>query len=232
MKLEICANSLESALNAQAAGADRIELCSELSLGGITPSLGLLKTIKEHISIPVHVLIRPRSGDFHYNEFEFQQMKRDVEYCKQLGFQGIVSGVLLEDESIDIERTAALIELSKPLSFTFHRAFDCLPNPKDGLESLIKIGVDRILSSGQKATAIEGIHLLKELQRIAAEKLIIVPGSGISIENLPTFKDWGFQEVHTSASTVKHSKKPFFDQTEQSISDYSLIKELVRIRNL
>ena len=174
MKLEICANSYQSAKNAQIAGADRIELCSELSVGGITPSYGLLKKVSEEITISVNVLIRPRSGNFCYSDTEFEQIKLDIELCKKLSFNGIVSGVLNNDNSIDTKRTKELVELSKPLSFTFHRAFDCVKNPKESLQELINLGVDRILTSGLQIKAIDGIKLLIELQEIAQNKLIIL----------------------------------------------------------
>ena len=229
MKLEVCSNSLQSALNAQLAGADRIELCSELSVGGVTPSLGLLKAVKEKVAIPVHVLIRPRSGDFNYSDDEFKQMKLDIQLCKDLGFAGIVSGVLQEDETIDMERTAALIKISKPLSFTFHRAFDCVPNPQEALDKLIQLKVDRILTSGQKDKAIDGLELLKHLKRIAKDQLIILPGSGIRPENAAVFREAGFKEIHTSASISVDNKSPFFDNTKQTVSDPETISEIVFI---
>lgn len=229
MNLEICANSLQSALNAQMAGADRIELCSELSVGGITPSLGLLKLIKEKIDIPVHVLIRPRSGNFNYTNDEFEQMKNDIQLCKDLGFAGIVSGVLSENNSIDIKRTQELIDISKPLSFTFHRAFDCVPKPEQALEKLIQLGVNRILTSGQKDKAIDGLELLKRLKNQAKDQLIILPGSGIRPENAEVFREAGFDEIHSSASASAKIKSPFFDSTEQSVSDPKTISEIVSI---
>lgn len=230
MKLEICANSYQSAINAQKAGADRIELCSELSVGGITPSYGLLKKISEKINIPVHVLIRPRSDDFCYSEDEFEQMTSDILICKKLGFSGIVSGVLHKDNSIDINRTKALIELSKPLSFTFHRSFDCIANPKESLEQLINLKVDRILTSGLKEKAIDGIELLKKLQKKAKNKLIILPGSGINIQNVAIFKEAGFQEIHTSASKIiSNEKSAFFGKSPQTVSDIYTIKEILKI---
>jgi len=129
MIVEVCANSLESALNAQKAGADRIELCAELAVGGLTPSFGLLQLVREHISIPVNILIRPRSGDFTYSHLEFEIMKKDIALCRELGFDGIVSGVLSKDFNLDYERTKELIEVSGPLQFTFHRAFDWVRDP-------------------------------------------------------------------------------------------------------
>ena len=228
MLIEICANSYQSALNAQNAGADRIELCTELSVGGVTPSLGLLKKVAQEISIPVHVLIRPRSGDFCYSDEEFEQMKTDIEICKKLGFQGIVSGVLNSDNTIDIIRTKELIELSNPLSFTFHRAFDCVSNPKESLEQLIKLGVDRILSSGQEEKALKGISLLKELKDAASDNIIILPGSGINSTNIDKFKKLGFSEIHTSASKRLPSSA-FFDKTPKTVSDFETIKQLVKL---
>jgi len=130
MILEICANSYQSAVNANIAGAHRIELCSEISVGGTTPSYGLLKKVMADIDIPVHVLIRPRSGNFTYSDIEFDIMKENIRLCKDLGCAGIVSGVLHEDNSIDIKRTSELIELSKPMSFTFHRALMWYQNQK------------------------------------------------------------------------------------------------------
>jgi copper homeostasis protein len=230
MKLEICVNSYQSAINAQNGGAHRIELCSELSVGGITPSYGLLKKISENITIPVNVLIRPRSGNFCYADDEFEQMKSDIKICKKLNFSGIVSGVLNEDNSIDIERTKELIQLSRPLSFTFHRAFDCVPNPKKSLEKLINLKVDRILTSGLQEKAIDGIELLKELQEIAKNKLIILPGSAVNAQNISFFKEAGFQEIHTSASRIIHEEKSvFFGNTPQTVSDIGTIKEILKV---
>lgn len=230
MKLEICANSYQSAVNAQKAGANRVELCSELSVGGVTPSYGTLKKISQGITIPVNVLIRPRSGDFCYADEEFEQMKTDIKLCKKLGFNGIVSGVLNTDNSIDIERTKELIELSKPLSFTFHRAFDCVENPKESLEQLIDLGVERVLTSGQKGKAENGIYLLIELQRLAKDKLIILPGSGINSKNARIFKVAKFKEIHTSASKIINKNKSiFFGNTPQTVSDIETIKEILNV---
>ncbi len=163
MKLEICAGNYQSALNAQIAGAHRIELCSELAVGGLSPSFELLKQVLEIVTIPVFVLIRPRSGNFNYSKDEFEIMKHDILQCKSLGCAGIVSGVLNEDDTIDITRTQELIALSEPLPFTFHRAFDCTQNPIDELLKLMHLNVERVLTSGQENSAEEGIILLKKL---------------------------------------------------------------------
>ncbi len=229
MKLEICANSFESALNAQKAGADRIELCCELSVGGITPSYGLLKKVVEEITIPVHVLIRPRSGNFCYSNDEIEIIKKNIQLCKDLGFSGIVCGILNADNTIDIEKTKALIELSKPLSFTFHRAFDCVTNPKESLQQLIDLKADRVLTSGLQPKAAQGIELLKELQNIASDKIIILPGSGINPSNVHVFKEAGFKEIHTSASIEKPKSNVFFDSTRQTVSNIETIQKILKV---
>lgn len=229
MKLEICANSYQSAINAQKAGADRIELCSELSVGGITPSYGLLKKISENITIPVHVLIRPRSGNFYYSTIEFEQIKKDIKICKEFGFNGIVSGVLNEDNSIDILRTKDLITISKPLSFTFHRAFDCAENPKKALLELIDMGIDRVLTSGLEEKAENGIELLIDLQERAKDNLIILPASGINQKNVHLFKKFGFKEIHSSASKIIKNSGVFFDKTPQTVSDIETIEDILKV---
>ncbi|MFK8060516.1 MAG: copper homeostasis protein CutC [Polaribacter sp.] len=232
MKLEICANSYQSSKNAQIAGADRIELCSELSVGGITPSYGLLKKVSENITIPVNVLIRPRSGNFFYSDDEFKQMKTDIKICKELGSNGIVSGILNADNTIDIKRTEELIQLSKPLSFTFHRAFDCVTNPLESLQQLINLGVDSILTSGLQEKAIDGIELLSKLQETAQNKLTILAGSGINPQNAIRFKKAGLKEIHTSASKMiqQNSEKNYFDKA-QTVSDIETIKEILNAIN-
>ena len=228
MILEICANSYQSAVNAEIAGAHRIELCSEISVGGITPSLGLLKKVLQSLTIPVHVLIRPRSGNFTYSDKEFEIMKENIRLCKDLGCAGIVAGVLLEDNSIDLKRTSELIELSKPMSFTFHRAFDIVSKPKEALLQLIALGVHRLLTSGQEENAENGIDLLIELQKLAKNKLTILPGSGINSENCIHFKNNGFTEIHSSASKIISNRThSYFGNTPQIVSDINSIKNIL-----
>ncbi|TCI94179.1 copper homeostasis protein CutC [Tenacibaculum sp. M341] len=228
MKLEICTNSYQSALNAQLAGADRIELCSELSIGGITPSYGLLKQVAENLSITTFVLIRPRSGNFMYSNTEFEIMKQNIELCKKLGLHGIVSGILNADNSIDVNRTKELIELAKPLPFTFHRAFDITPNPYTAIEQLIELGVETVLTSGQKSNAADGILLLKELQEKYGNKITILAGSGINITNVHLFKDAKITTIHSSASTVqKQEQSDYFGNIPQRISDINIIQQLL-----
>ena len=230
MILEICTNSYQSAVNASIAGAHRIELCSEISVGGTTPSYGLLKKVMADIDIPVHVLIRPRSGNFTYSSKEFDIMKENIRLCKDLGCAGIVSGVLHEDNTIDIKRTSELIELSKPMSFTFHRAFDVVSKPKESLLQLLNLGVDRLLTSGQQEKAEDGIDLLIELQKLAKNKLTILPGSGINSENCIHFKNAGFTEIHSSASKIiSMNTHSYFGNTPQTVSDIDTIKNILNV---
>ena len=228
MILEICANSYQSAVNANIAGAHRIELCSEISVGGTTPSYGLLKKVMADIDIPVHVLIRPRSGNFTYSDKEFDIMKENIRLCKDLGCAGIVSGVLHEDNTIDIKRTSELIELSKPMSFTFHRAFDVVLHPREALHQLLNLGVNRLLTSGQQEKAESGIDLLIELQKLAKNKLTILPGSGINSENCIHFKNNDFTEIHSTASKIISNRThPYFGNTPQIVSDIDRIKSIL-----
>ncbi len=198
MIVEVCANSISSALAAERAGADRVELCSELGLGGITPSYGFLKTAVATLNIPLHVLIRPRSGDFTYTSEEFDAMLADIALCKSLGVAGVVSGVLLKDGSIDRLRTAMLIQQSEGMSFTFHRAFDWVPDPLAGAEALDAMGVDCLLSSGQKRKAMEGIEILQQLKN-RLSKVVVMPGGGVREEEARQLKSLGFQALHLSA---------------------------------
>lgn len=219
--LEICASNIQSAINAQNSGADRIELCTELPVGGITPSFGLIKHAVEQLSIPVYVLIRPRGGDFVYSDKEFQIMKSDIEIVKKLGAKGIVSGVLNIDKTIDYKRTKELIELSKPLDFTFHKAFDEVTEPIKELESLIDLGVNRILTSGQKETAEEGLDLLLKMKEIAGNRLTILPGGSVRPSNAELFLKNGFKEIHSSAVNKGDNRY---------ISDSDTINKLVNLK--
>ena len=196
MIIEVCAESYEYALKAEKAGADRIELCKELHLDGLTPDYESAKRTIDSLNIPVFVLIRPREGDFIYSTEEFELIKQNIVKFKEMGCKGIVSGVLNDDNSIDIERTKELVELSKPLEFTFHRAFDIVKDPVEEIENLIKMGIGRVLTSGQKEKAIDGLVFLEQLNNISNNRIVIMPGSGISKKNLKNFEL--FKEVHGS----------------------------------
>ncbi len=196
MIIEVCAESYEYAVKAEKAGADRIELCKDLHLDGLTPTYETAKRTIDELNIPVFILIRPREGDFVYSKQEFELMKQDIEKFKEMGCKGIVSGILNDDNSIDIKRTKELIELSRPLEFTFHRAFDVVSDPFKEIERLIELGIERVLTSGQEETANEGIELLETLHKIAGNRIKIMPGSGINKTNIVNFKK--FKEVHGS----------------------------------
>ncbi|WP_418602398.1 copper homeostasis protein CutC [Hwangdonia sp.] len=237
MLLEICANSYRSAIHAENAGANRIELCSELAVGGITPSFGLIKKTTETLKIPVFVLIRARSGNFTYSDDEFEIMKSDILQCKALGCSGIVSGVLNKNNTIDVVRTKILMALAKPLPFTFHRAFDWVENPLEALGQLADLGVDRVLTSGQETAANKGLELLKQLKEKAENKIGILPGGGINAENALLFKEAGFNEIHCSATTIKQvietpkismNSASFFDERTISFSDETRIANIIK----
>jgi len=217
MIVEVCANSLESALVAERAGADRIELCSELAVGGLTPSYGLLKAVKQQISIPVYVLIRPRSGDFTYSDAELDIMLADIKICAELGFEGIVTGALLKDLTLDVERTLKLKSAAGNLKFTFHRAFDWVVNPSEVLVQLENMQVDYILSSGQQKSAPLGIDFLTNLKD-QSTSVQIMPGSGVNASNVTSFKNIGFHAVHLSGTAMMPtlSKKPLVSMNSNS----------------
>lgn len=199
MLVEVCANSLESAINAQEAGADRIELCSELGVGGITPSMGLIQLVRERLTIPVHVLIRPRSGHFTYSDTEFEVMKADIVACMKLGVDGVVSGVLMKNFSVDVERTRQLVELARPMHFTFHRAFDWIQDPVSALVQLEQMGVDTILTSGGHASAEKGLEQLEDWQKRTS--MTIMAGGGVSPSNAIGFKKIELRAIHCSGTS-------------------------------
>ena len=196
MIIEVCAESYEYAVKAEKAGADRIELCKDLHLDGLTPDYECAKKTIDSLNIPVFILIRPRAGDFIYSDEEFELMKRDVVKFKEMGCKGIVSGILNSDNSIDLKRTKELVELSRPIEFTFHRAFDIVNDPLNEIENLIELDVDRVLTSGQKDKAIKGLELLMQLKSISKNRIKIMPGSGINKSNIVNFES--FKEIHGS----------------------------------
>jgi copper homeostasis protein len=207
--LEICANSIQSALNAQAAGAHRVELCENLTQGGTTPSYGFLLQARKQLTIKLNVLIRPRSGDFLYSDLEYQVIQDDIKMAKQLGADGIVCGILLSNGDVDIMRTKALVELAKPLSFTFHRAYDFTNDPFKALEDVISTGADRLLTSGQQPSAIQGVHLIWDLVKTANDRIVIMPGSGVNAENIEYLMETGATEFHMSGTIPVESIMAF-----------------------
>ncbi|MBL8893295.1 MAG: copper homeostasis protein CutC [Rhizobiales bacterium] len=184
MIYEICIDSVAGARAASEAGAHRVELCAALIEGGITPSRGLIRKARAVPKIKMQVMIRPRGGDFLFNDDEFAEMEFDIDTAKSEGADGVVIGLLKADGRIDVERSRALIERARPLSVTFHRAFDMTPDPFEALDTLIDMGVDRVLTSGQEPSVLEGLPLITELVKKAASKIIIMPGGGITARNI------------------------------------------------
>ncbi|MFM1877863.1 MAG: hypothetical protein RLZZ241_729 [Bacteroidota bacterium] len=197
MLVEVCANSPASALKAQEAGADRIEFCNELAVGGVTPSYGQLEWIRENIKIPVHVLIRPRSGDFCYSDAELECMIRDIKTCAEMGFAGIVSGSLHADRTLNLTATAQFIEAAGSCHFTFHRAFDRCVDPVKALKDLAELGVKTVLTSGQAPNAVSGLPILTKLLSLNTT-CAIMPGGGVNPENAGMFQKLGFSAIHLS----------------------------------
>jgi copper homeostasis protein len=207
MKIEICVDSVEGALAAERGGADRVELCDNLLEGGTTPSGGTIKLAREQLRIGLQVIIRPRGGDFLYNDTEFAVMSEDIRLAKALGADGVVSGCLTADGDIDLPRTQRLIELARPMNVTFHRAFDMCRDPKSALEDFIQLGVDRVLTSGQEASVLEGLDLIIELHKQAAGRITIMPGGGLTPRNIRKIVDAsGVNEVHLSARSGVDSR--------------------------
>ena len=183
-----------------------MELCANLLEGGTTPSAGTIKVARRCLSIKFHVIIRPRGGDFLYSESELDVMREDIRVAKDLGADGVVIGCLNADGGIDIERTRELVELARPLSVTFHRAFDMCRDPAAALEELARLGVDRLLTSGQEASCVEGMDLLAALNRQAAGRIIVLPGGGITARNVRKIvAATGVTEVHMSARSSVES---------------------------
>ncbi|NMA83377.1 MAG: copper homeostasis protein CutC [Epulopiscium sp.] len=208
--LEICIDSIHSAIAAQAGGAVRVELCDNLIEGGTTPSAGCIKLVREKIDIDLNVIIRPRGGDFHYTDLEFEIMKEDIQIAKELGADGIVIGILNKDGTVDKKRMEELIKIAKQMTVTFHRAFDVTRDPFEALEDIIDLGMERILTSGQESTALEGVDLLQALVERAGKRISIMPGGGINVENIKQIvertKVW---ECHLSARETIKSKMEF-----------------------
>ena len=225
--LEIACFDVTSAIKAAGAGADRIELCDNAAEGGTTPSYGILKSIKEAITtIPVFPIIRPRGGDFLYSEEEYKTMLYDVQACKDLGFSGVVLGLLTNMGTVDIKRTEQLVKAAGNMQVTFHRAFDRTANPFNALEAIIYCGCKRILTSGQVPNAYNGKDLIKELTEQAENRIIIMPGSGVRSSNIAELATYtGATELHSSARKMQPSAMLFTKESMKETLDCVSVDE-------
>ena len=227
MLLEVAVFNITSALAAAKAGADRLELCDNNYEGGTTASYGTLLSVKEQIQIPVFPIIRPRGGDFFYSDNEFEVMKKDVLLCKNLGFTGVVLGVLNENGTVDIPRTSTLVNLAYPLDVTFHRAFDRTIDPMQALESVIATGCTRILTSGQMPCAIDGLNIIQQLVQAAKNRIIIMPGSGIRSSNIQEIAAFtGVEELHSSAKKMLMNDTVFNNRSMQEKNENLVVDEV------
>ena len=234
--IEVCCYSIESALAAQQGGADRIELCDNLFEGGTTPSYGIMKTVRQKVNTDLFAMIRPRGGDFNYSQPELESMFFNIKLAKELGLNGVVLGVLNVDGTFDLEVMKRLIEAARPLEVTIHRSFDLTIDPFQALEDAIDLGVNRILTSGQKNIAYDGIPLIRSLNEIAGDKLSIMPGSGINENNIcEIIAQTGVKEFHVSARSARPSSMQYQNQYialgDPRFSEYSIdVADPQRIR--
>jgi copper homeostasis protein len=223
--LEICCYSMECAVTAQQKGADRVELCAAPKEGGLTPSFGVLKSVRDAVSIPVHPIIRPRGGDFCYSAGEFSAMLDDVAQVNALGFPGLVIGPLNEDGHIDMPRMRQVMAAAKGMAVTFHRAFDMCVDPQQAYENLADLGVARVLTSGQQASAEKGLSLIMELSARSGVPRIMA-GAGVRASNLHKFLDAGVNELHSSAgkwmpSPMRYRNTGLSMSTDAAADEYS-----------
>ena len=210
MILEACVNSAMSAIEAQKGGADRVELCENLHDGGTTPSAGAIRFTREKLHIGLFVMIRPRGGDFLYSQDEFRIMTEDIVIAKDSGADGVVFGILNPDGTLDRERMRMLVELARPMQVTCHRAFDMTPDPFRAMDDLMELGIDRILTSGQKPTAPEGADLIRKMILKADGRIRIMPGSGVKEHNIVDLRNkTGATEFHIHLEKQEHSRMVF-----------------------
>lgn len=242
MTIEVCAYSLESCINAQVGGAGRIELCGGLGEGGTTPSAGLIEIVRGHVDIQLYVMIRPRGGDFVYDVFEEEIMRKDIDLARKLGADGVVLGILQPDGQVDVARTKALVDYASPMKVTFHRAFDLTPDPIKALKAVIETGAARILTSGQKPSATEGIALLEKLAGEAGDRIEIMAGGGVSHNNSVQLAAAGVHALHLTAKAFRPGRQKYFpadismagaipDERSVLYSDLGLIEAIVQSVN-
>jgi copper homeostasis protein len=225
--IEIATSDFETTKSAVEGGADRVELCANLSEGGTTPSYGTIYQCREELDVLLYPIIRPRGGDFLYTDDEYEVMLHDLKLCKQLGCDGVVIGLLNENGTIDVKRTGALIDIAYPMGVTFHRAFDRCMDPFEAMEELVRLGCERILTSGQQPTVAEGIDRIAELNKAADHRIIIMPGSGVRKENIKLLAArTGCIEFHSSLRRKQKSKMEFihsaFANSEESYTNNAI----------
>ncbi|MBO9203137.1 MULTISPECIES: copper homeostasis protein CutC [Niastella] len=237
MLLEVCAFNLQSALIAEKVGAKRVELCENPADGGTTPSYGTIKQTREMIGISLYPIIRPRGGNYFFDEEEFAIIKQDILMCKQLGCDGISTGVSKGNGEIDTERLKRMVEWAYPMGVTCHRVFDATPDPLQALEDIITCGCERVLTSGQRSAAPEGIELLAKLVDQADGRIIIMPGAGVRSTNIETLiNGTGATEFHTSARMVAADPVTFrnpaiLDATNWYIANEEELRKIMEILN-
>ncbi|MBC7565642.1 MAG: copper homeostasis protein CutC [Pedobacter sp.] len=242
INMEVCANSLTSALQAEKGGAIRVELCDNLLEGGTTPSYAQIKLAKEYLNIDVYPIIRPRGGDFLYSDLEFTLMREDILMCRKLGCDGVVIGILTANGTIDMVRCSELIALARPMKVTFHRAFDMSADLCKALEDVISLGCDRILTSGGSASAFDGLQVIKQLVKQAGDRITIMAGAGVSESNIAEIvNQTGIKEFHGSARKFFSSNMTFknnnismggdTDEYSYSLTDSATVKNLIDLAN-
>jgi copper homeostasis protein len=229
-KLEVIGFNIKSCFTAQEGGASRIELCAGPGEGGTTPSYAFIKSARENLHIQLYVMIRPRGGDFLYSDEDFEMMKNDVAVCKKFDCDGIVTGILTKGGKVDKKRCKELIDLAYPLEATFHRAFDRVKDPFEALEDVIELGFERILTSGLQPKATDGAQLLSQLIKQSDGRIIIMPGSGITSQNIISIAEsTGATEIHSSASFSEESKMDYINPNmNESLSHVSVVIEEVK----
>jgi len=242
MIIEIAVFSLEAAIAAYNAGAHRIELCSAPAEGGLTPSAAAMRLARKYIKIPIHVMIRPREGDFCYSEKEFETILLDIAAAKMVGMEGVVAGILNPDGTVDEKRMAILVDAAAPMNVTFHRAFDMVKDQDKALEAIIYSGCARILTSGGQQTAPQGIEKLADLVKKAGDRISIMPGSGVNLNNIKHIvESTGAKEIHLSARSFVPGKmnfkqplvtmggKAFIPDYDLQLPDEIMIREILKL---
>jgi copper homeostasis protein len=231
--LEIAANSVASALAAQDGGAGRVELCTALELGGLTPSPAQIALARERLRIPLYVLIRPRAGDFLYSDLECETMQRDIETCVALGCDGVVLGVLDADGNVDMPRCRTLIAAAGSMGVTFHRAFDLARDPLSSLDDLIQLGCERVLTSGAQASAWEGAPLIRQLVELSAGRIVVMPGAGVDAGNIVQLREMtGASDFHASAKRQHPSGMRWQPALLKDMQGGELRSDVEQVRNM